>query len=253
MRNLKKTAHTPARSRRPSRRPGERFHAGVARAIGLEIVQGRYQPGQTLPNEQEWGRHFRASRTVIREAIKTLNGKGLLASRPKVGSVVEPRERWNMMDRDVLAWHLAATGPIAFQKATQEVRKAFEPGIAALAATKRSPEQLARLEAALEAMRAAKNGEEFVRADVAFHLALLSAANNPLMLSFGRMIEHALPYLFDYTRRRNPAPEMVVPLHAKVVRAVKRGNPKAARRAIDLLLVDTDNAIEQADPADKPR
>lgn len=248
---MQMTRTNPARKKRGRKHPvpAQRRHAELAQAIGLEIVRGDYRPGATLPNEKDWGERFGVSRTVVREAIKTLNGKGLLASRPKIGSVVEPRERWNMMDRDVLAWQLSATGPIAFQRATQEVRKAFEPGIAALAASKRTPEQLLRLETALVAMDNAEDGEAFVKADVEFHLALLAAANNPLMLSFGRMIEHALPFLFEYTIRRNPTPEMVVPLHAAVVAAVRRSRPTDARRALQRLLTDTDNAIEQAAPA----
>ena len=215
----------------------------LAQSIGQQILKGIYAPGAILPNEADWCRIFGASRTAVREAIKTLNGKGLLASRPKVGSRVEPRERWNMLDRDVIAWHFAAMERAEFLRSTQEARKVFEPGIAALAALKRTPLQLTRLDAAMEAMRAAKYGRAMVAPDVEFHLALLAAANNDLMASFGLVIEWALPNLFEVTSRINPAPDNVVPLHEAVVKAVRRGNPEAAKRAMMQLLDDTDEIV----------
>jgi DNA-binding FadR family transcriptional regulator len=222
------------------------LHHKLAQSIGEQILKGIYAPGAILPNEADWCRIFGASRTAVREAIKTLNGKGLLASRPKIGSRVEPRDRWNMLDRDVIAWHFAAMEREDFLHSTQEARKVFEPGIAALAAEKRTPQQLARLEAALEGMRSATSGRALVGPDVEFHLALLAAANNDLMSSFGLIIEWALPNLFETTAKRNPAPDTVVPLHEVVVNAVRKGNPEAARRAMNALLNDTDGIISNA-------
>ena len=92
----------------PRRKPGSRVHWELAAGIGRKILDGTYPPGSLLPNEAEWGQIFGASRTAVREAIKTLNGKGLLVSRPKIGSRVEPRGRWNLLDRDVMAWHREA-------------------------------------------------------------------------------------------------------------------------------------------------
>jgi DNA-binding FadR family transcriptional regulator len=152
MEQRRKTASRMAR-----RPPGSRIHAELAAGIGELILNGTYPPGSLLPNEAEWGRRFRASRTAVREAIRTLNGKGLLVSRPKIGSRVEPRERWNLLDRDVMAWHRAAMDERSFLLALQEVRRILEPGVAVLAAGRRSGEQLAALEAALEAMRAASD------------------------------------------------------------------------------------------------
>src|SRR4051794_40053417 len=106
--------------RTAGRRSGGRVHAELAAGIGLRILDGTYPPGSLLPNEAEWGRIFGASRTAVREAIKTLDGKGLLVSRPKIGSRVEPRERWNLLDRDVMAWHRAAMDATVFLHSLQE-------------------------------------------------------------------------------------------------------------------------------------
>jgi DNA-binding FadR family transcriptional regulator len=225
------------------RRLGARIHSELAAGIGTRILDGTYPPGTLLPNEAEWGRIFGASRTAVREAIKTLNGKGLLVSRPKVGSRVEPRERWNLLDRDVMAWHCAAMDKTAFLISLQEVRRILEPGAAVLAASRRTPEQLAELEAALEGMRNATDAEAMVAPDVRFHLSLLACANNELLSPFGIIIEQALANLFQYTTRHNAKPEQVVPMHEDVVKAVASQRPEAARKAMVFLLDDTDEVV----------
>jgi DNA-binding FadR family transcriptional regulator len=237
----------PQRGKKPpkpaARRLGTRIHAELAAGIGTRILDGTYPPGTLLPNEAEWGRIFGASRTAVREAIKMLNGKGLLVSRPKVGSRVEPRDRWNLLDRDVMAWHCAAMDKTAFLISLQEVRRILEPGAAVLAASRRSPEQLAELKAALEDMRNAPDAEAMVAPDVRFHLTLLACANNELLSPFGIVIEQALANLFHYTIRHNAKPEQVIPMHENVVKAVAAQKPEAARDAMVFLLDDTDEVI----------
>lgn len=233
-------------------RPASRVHARLAAAIGELILNGTYPPGSLLPNEAEWGRRFKASRTAVREAIKTLNGKGLLVSRPKIGSRVEPRERWNLLDRDVLAWHRAAMDETTFLKSLQEVRRILEPGVAVLAAARRSASQLQALEAALAAMRSATSPAEMVKADVEFHLSLLAAANNELLAPFAIIIEQALAAMFDYTTRHTAHPEVVLPLHTHVVSAIAAQSQDKARQAMTALLDDTD-AIVAGQRGARPR
>ena len=99
-----------ATTRRPNspRMTGASVHVSLAGEIGLRIVRGDYPPGTILPNEAKWSEVFDVSRSAVREAIKMLMAKGLLSSRPKIGSWVEPRERWNLLDRDVLGWYAAS-------------------------------------------------------------------------------------------------------------------------------------------------
>jgi DNA-binding FadR family transcriptional regulator len=242
MQQLRQRKKKPVR--KPPRRLGSRIHAELAAGIGTRILDGTYPPGTLLPNEAEWGQMFGASRTAVREAIKTLNGKGLLVSRPKIGSRVEPRERWNLLDRDVMAWHCAAMDKKAFLISLQEVRRILEPGAAVLAASRRTPEQLAQLEDALEHMRSAKSAEDMVAPDVRFHLTLLASANNELLAPFGIVIEQALANMFAYTTRHNTKPGQVIPMHTEVVKAIAAQKPEAARRAMTVLLDDTDEIID---------
>jgi len=229
--------------RAPRRKPGSRVHSELAAGIGRGILDGTYPPGSLLPNEAEWGRMFGASRTAVREAIKTLNGKGLLVSRPKIGSRVEPRERWNLLDRDVMAWHRATLDERTFLLSLQEIRRILEPGAAVLAAERRSAAQLAELEAALHDMQSAPDPQAMVEADVRFHLALLAAANNELLVPFGIVIEQALASMFAYTTSHAVHPEQLLPLHGNVVKAIAARSPEAARKAMSALLDDTDETL----------
>ena len=233
------------------RKPGSRIHSELAAGIGRRILDGTYPPGSLLPNEAEWGQMFGASRTAVREAIKTLNGKGLLVSRPKIGSRVEPRDRWNLLDRDVMDWHRAALDERTFLLSLQEIRRILEPGAAVLAAQRHSPQQLAALERAFADMQAAAaDSEAMVEADVRFHLALLMAANNELLVPFGIVIEQALASMFAYTATHAVHPEQMLPLHGQVVKAIAAGSPEMARKAMMALLDDTDETLGAASAKD---
>lgn len=229
------------------------IHAKIERAIGERILSGEFVPGALLPNEAEWGKTYGASRTAVREAIKSLTAKGLIQSRPKIGSRVEPRARWNMLDRDVLDWHRAAMDRKAFLASTQEARRLVEPGIAELAARKHSPAQLERLVAAYHAMATAGTTQDMVSSDVEFHDALLACANNELLVPFSIIIEQALTNLFDYTTHKNPHYARALKLHQNIVRAVATADGIAARDAMLALLADTDSVITAAPAPRKKR
>ena len=222
------------------------LHERIERAIGERILLGEFAPGTLLPNEAEWGKTYKASRTAVREAIKSLSAKGLVQSRPKIGTRVEPRSRWNMLDRDVLTWLRVAMDRKAFMLSTQEARRLIEPGVAELAARKRSPQQLLRLEEAFAAMQIAKTRPQIVNADVEFHEALMACANNELLIPFGIIIEQALSNLFDYTTSRNPHYANALKLHQRIVRKVAAGDSNGAHVAMQALLQDTDDIIRAA-------
>ncbi len=226
------------------RKANANLHVYIARSIGERILGGEFVPGEILPNEAQWGKAFGSSRTAVREALKTLTAKGLIASRPKIGSRVQPKIQWNLFDRDVLDWHHAAADRHDFLNSIQEVRHMIEPGVAELAALKRSPAQLERVLQAWNGMKTAKNLEHTVAADVEFHEALMAAANNALIVPFGIIIEKALGNLFDFTTQRNDRHTEALKMHGAIVKAVTARNGPAARKAMTVLLNDTDRLIE---------
>ena len=232
-----------SKHRLAARKPVRNLNAEIAFKIGERICSGEFLPGSSIPNEAEWGRIFGASRTAIREGMKILQAKGLIVSRPKIGSRVAPRDGWNLLDKDVFAWLSAAVGRKAFIATTQEFRRHIEPGIAELAALKRTAAQAEALGKCLAAMRTANSFEAIVKADVAFHRELLSCANNELLNPFAVLIEQTLSSLFEFTTQANPKLSQAVHLHEKIWKAVKDQDAEAARKAMQVLIADTDAVI----------
>ena len=223
----------------------DRLHVTIARGIGERILGGEFPSGAALPNEAEWGKAYKASRTAVREALKTLMAKGLISSRPKIGSRVEPRSSWNILDREVMEWHHAAADRKGFIAKTQEARKLLEPGIAELAATKRTRAQLARLSEALHWMEKAKTVPDIIAADIEFHAALVECANNELLVPFGIIIEKALATLFEFTTTRNPHYDQALNMHRAIVQKVQEGDSAGAKKAMIALLGDTDRVLQK--------
>ncbi len=239
----KKSRPSPSRSRETLSDSGSSLHASLANEIGQRIVRGDYAPGTILPNEAQWSQEFDISRSAVREAIKMLMAKSLLASRPKIGSRVEPRERWNLLDRDVLAWYAAAPDREAFLKSVQEFRHIIEPEAAALAATRRTDAQMAEISDACRVMGRATSLEERTDADTRFHLAILQASGNDLMVPLGVLIEQAFHHLFLFTTREGDDLAVAQALHETVERNIRLQRPQAARRAVRKLLAATDRTI----------
>ena len=238
-------AERPAAVRRAdaARMPGSSVHTSLANEIGLRIVRGDYPPGTILPNEAKWSETFNVSRSAVREAIKMLMAKSLLASRPKIGSWVEPRERWNLLDRDVLAWYATSPDRDVFLKTVQEFRHIIEPEATAFAAMRRTDEQMAEISQACREMGTATNLQDRTRADTRFHLAILRASGNDLLVPLGVLIESAFDHLFTYTTRELDDLQHAQQLHEAIEKAIRLQRPAAARNAVHKLLADTDEGI----------
>lgn len=230
----------------PPRLHGTRVHASVANEIGFRIVRGDYQPGTILPNEAQWSDMFKVSRSVVREAIKMLMAKGLLASRPKIGSWVEPRERWNLLDRDVLGWYANSPNRDSFLKTVQEFRYIIEPEATAMAAVRRSEEQMSVISEACRIMGTAHSLTERTDADARFHLEILRASGNDLLVPLGVLIESALLHLFVFVTREVNDLRYAQTLHEDIEKSIRLQRPDAARKAVRRLLANTDEIILRA-------
>lgn len=126
----------------PRRGTGRRLHGAVAHKLGTAILSGDYAPGDTLSGEVEFSKSLDVSRSAYREAIQVLTAKGLVDSRPKIGTRVLPRSRWNLLDPDVLAWAFAGEPDLDFIRSLFELRGIIEPAAAALAADRRDRSDL---------------------------------------------------------------------------------------------------------------
>lgn len=88
----------------------------IVEEIGLRILNGTYEIGQTFLNEDTLSKELDISRGILREATKVLTQKGLIQTRPKTGTQITPRRSWNLFDRDVLTWKLQHEDQYRFLK-----------------------------------------------------------------------------------------------------------------------------------------
>jgi DNA-binding FadR family transcriptional regulator len=210
-------------------------HSQVADRVGISIVRGDIGIGQTLPSEMQICEMMSVSRTVVREAIRTLTGKGLVEARTKSGTRVRPPQQWNQLDPDVLRWRLEASDMDSYLAKLFQLRSAVEPAAAALAATNAKAEDLALIRTAYEGMAAAKVNEEFVAADIAFHQAIYFATRNEFFWPIAQMFDVTLRQSFTIAARGSHRARALVEHHA-VLDAIAHHDPQRARDATNVLL-----------------
>lgn len=162
-----------------------RVRQEIEASLARSIAKNEIEPGRKLPSEAELCSRFGVSRTALREAIKILEAKRMVRSKPRVGTVVLPREEWMLFDPDVLDWVADFLDVDSFVDAVLEARWAIEPAAATLACRRASLADLARIEEALNDMAGADgNADAFTEADLRFHEALLKASGNPVFVQF---------------------------------------------------------------------
>lgn len=210
----------------------------VLQALARDILTGRYAPGSLLPREPDLGAEFGVSRTVIREALKVLAGKGLVSSRPRVGTMVCDPDDWNIIDAQVIEWH----GPGALNErmlaAILETRRAIEPLIAELAANRATLQEVADLESAWRGMaEAGSDVAAFIQSDILFHRILFATSHNPVFRQIGNLIDAALRSVIDISSSHSPDERAeAVRVHRNLVEALRLRDPIAARNASNEIL-----------------
>ncbi|MCQ8783073.1 FadR/GntR family transcriptional regulator [Mangrovibrevibacter kandeliae] len=219
---------------RPRPRVGRDFVAALARAI----VDGRYPDGSTLPREQDLGAEFSVSRTVVREALKTLESKGVVRSRPRAGTLVRARSEWNLLDADLLDWMGDAVVDDDLLASVLEARRAIEPVAAEVAAERASLADISSLYSAWEAMRDAPPGDDpaFTAADAEFHRILLRASGNRVFVQLSDVIDAALTRALDRSNRSVRSHLETVEIHRQLVEALRLRDKAAARRSSEKML-----------------
>ncbi len=214
-----------------------RLHGALAYRLGVQILNGFYKSGDVLPNEIDSSTSLEISRSAYREAIRILAAKGMVESRPKTGTRVTERARWNLLDPEVLGWMFDTEPSESFIRALFELRLIAEPAAAELAAQRRSEEQVETMRVALETMkRETLQTEAGRRADLEFHRTLISATDNEALVSLSSSIEAAVSWTTRYKARQNALTRDPVPDHERVFEAIERQDTGAARWCMESLI-----------------
>jgi DNA-binding FadR family transcriptional regulator len=209
----------------------------IADDLGRAIATGQYHSRTSFPVEAELCRQYSASRPVVREAVKMLAAKGMLRSRQRSGTVVEPEDNWNLLDPDVLKWMLEREFSIELLIDFTEMRMSIEPRAAGLAALTATGPQRQTIVTAIDRMFEAEKGrDDPLESDIAFHTAVLIASNNRFLRQFTDLSETTLRFSI---RRTNEFKGVAAPSardHKLIADAIIRGEPEKAAKQMRLLI-----------------
>lgn len=221
------------------------LHGVVVDDLGRRIVHHEIAAGTQLPLD-ELGEQYEVSRTVIRETVRVLEAKGLIAARQNVGTRVRAEESWHALDVDVLRWRLSGPDATSARQDLLELRSAVEPAAARLAALRRDAATAERLVAAAQRMRDAlgpKDVDAFTAADVDFHATLFQAAGNPLIAELLSLVGAALDDRIQLVASHGIS-AIAVDLHCELAAAVAAGDVvKAESTAGDLIVRSYEDSL----------
>src|SRR5579885_2903762 len=216
------TMYTPVRS--------SKVFEQIAAQIEQLILSGKLRSGDRLPTERELAEQFGASRTAVREAMKTLAQKGLVDMRPGRGTIVIDGTTQAMRHSLGL---MMRVGQVSGSDELVEVREILEPEIAALAAARAGEEHIAALREAVAIMDASLNdADTYIAADNNFHRALANATRNTLILAFVDSIVDLLSEQRKHIFSVSGGSARGQVHHKLILDTIARRDPEAARAAM---------------------
>jgi GntR family transcriptional repressor for pyruvate dehydrogenase complex len=209
----------------------QRLYQQLADDIKTQIVHGELESGNKLPNERELSEKFGVSRTVVREAMKSLAQEGLIEIQPGRGTYVV-YQTMDAVKRSL--GNLAMFDKEQHWEDLVQVREMFEPGIAFLAALNAKPEDVLTLTEAVDTMEnALENADVYIAADNKFHNSLASATGNKLISS---LLDPIIGLLIEQRRfvfkSKYGGPRAGQVFHKKILKAIKEQDAVAAQQAM---------------------
>ncbi len=220
-------------------------HGNTVDHLGAAIVAGRYAAGSGIPPEPLLGEELGVSRTVVREAVKSLVAKGLVSTGPKVGTRVLSEDQWNWFDPDVIGWQAQAGLTREFLRDLQELRRVMEPAAVRMAAERATPADVAEIATAFAGMKkAVEQGGDYVAPDLRFHRGLLRASHNRMIVQMSKALSPLLRTSFEISTTRKDGAKLSLPLHRAVLDAVAAHDGAAAETAIRVLIDGARDDIE---------
>jgi len=216
----------------------------VADYLQQSILSKSLKPGERLPTERELGDQFQVSRTVIREAIRILEARGLLDTQSGSGTYVKALQGEDVVNS--LSLYLSSQDQSFSLDAIMEVRRVLELQVVKLAAERAREEDIRKMEEILNHMyRTKADIDEFSEWDLKFHLALAEACKNDL---FKIMIEPLGEALFNLIRAGSSMPgaiEDACQYHLEIMEAIKRRDAMRAEEVMRTHLAQSQRVASQ--------
>ncbi len=223
------------------------LHGSVVEHLGALIVNGGIAEGTVVSVDRLEGR-LDVSRSVIREAIRVLEAKGLVASRRRVGITVQPRQAWQVLDPSIIRWRMAGQERLRQLHSLGELRRGIEPVAAALAAARATPEHCRVMSAAVVDMTVhARSGDlnAYLQADQLFHDTLLQASGNEMLAALRGVVHEVLSGRTEHGLMPADPNPAAIRLHGDVAAAVLAGDAPTAERCMREIVEEATEALGQ--------
>ncbi|MEH7222779.1 FadR/GntR family transcriptional regulator [Bacillus sp. JJ1566] len=223
----------------------KKIYEEVADTLQEAIRSGELTPGTKLESVQQLAESFQVGRSAIREALTALKAMGLIEMRQGEGTYVKEFQAEN------LAFPLASAMLMNQQDVMHllEVRKIIETGAAATAAKKHNPENILKMETALNGMKVALGNEEIGEtSDLQFHLAISEATQNPMLTNLLLHVSDLMQETMKETRRitlfsKEKTTERLYNEHLAIYEAIVSGNEEAARSTMLTHLTNVEETL----------
>ncbi|MEZ8581856.1 FadR/GntR family transcriptional regulator [Vibrio splendidus] len=224
------------------------LHVQVAREIARGILSGELPQGSIIPGEMALCEQFGISRTALREAVKLLTSKGLLESRPKIGTRVVDRAYWNFLDPQLIEWMDGLTDVDQFCSQFLGLRRAIEPEACALAAKFATAEQRVELSEIFQKMVEVDEAEVFDQErwtdiDTRFHSLIFNATGNDFYLPFGNILT---TMFINFIVHSSEEGSTCINEHRRIYEAIMAGDSDKARVVSAAHLQDANHRLATA-------
>ncbi|MEZ8479643.1 FadR/GntR family transcriptional regulator [Vibrio splendidus] len=224
------------------------LHVQVAREIARGILSGELPQGSIIPGEMALCEQFGISRTALREAVKLLTSKGLLESRPKIGTRVVDRAYWNFLDPQLIEWMDGLTDVDQFCSQFLGLRRAIEPEACALAAKFATAEQRIELSEIFQKMVEVDEAEVFDQErwtdiDTRFHSLIFNATGNDFYLPFGNILT---TMFINFIVHSSEEGSTCINEHRRIYEAIMAGDSDKARGVSAAHLQDANHRLATA-------
>lgn len=230
--------------------PTRNLHDRVTRTIALQLIEAeRRSEPVVFPNEAGLCKQLGVSRSILREAVKVLEHKGLVEVKPRSGTRSKPRSEWHLLDPDVLCWQAETQMDPRLLRDLCEVRLAIEPTASGFAALRAAAEEVGFIGSCLEqweGLAGTRDPDEAIRLNLQFHEAVIKASHNPLFQQLNASIRQPLRAALSCTLQLPASPALEFEAHRSLFQAIQRRDPLAARAASEEIVGFAMLAVEQA-------
>jgi DNA-binding FadR family transcriptional regulator len=231
------------------------LHDRIVHELGVRIVRGDFPPGDFLPNEWVLAQEIGVSRNALREAIKVLARKGLVEVRQKIGTRIQPRGEWSLLDREVLEWMTESGEHLHQILDLTEVRLIFEPKASYLAARRASAKEIAAIKAGYEDLESCigKPVDVMAKIDLVFHGRILAASHNDVLIHLGALVSSLMQIQVATTTVDEEAFKVGLRHHRALAEAIAERNAERAEAASRILVLAPYTAMADLNKVAKAR